>query len=211
MFLISEASSLIIFLEVREKKLARSHHVQSGWVIIPSPFISGWGSAPLSFHSAEQWEQGRPGGLGAPALPRSLSRGRGGWRWSAGWSAGGAPTSPQLGDRELRCMWEKEWAVTVVPRSPIQSRPFRLRACVLPWTLGPLAARPLDSATRVTRAESPPQPRAPSLSCQPAGAERGAVAWERRGAGRSSGPGAPSVAPHLCFSRSSARGPECGS
>ena len=76
MFLISEASSLIIFLEVTEKKLARSHHVQSGWVIISSPFISGRGSAPLSFHSAEQWGQGRPRGLGAPGLPRSLSRAR---------------------------------------------------------------------------------------------------------------------------------------
>lgn len=111
-------------------------------------------------------------------------------------------------------MWEKEWTVTVVPRSPVQSLPFRLRACVLPWTLGLPAARPLDSATRVTRGEFPPQPRPrpflANLLARSMGAWLAVGVAGRRGAGRSSGPGAPSVAPHLCFSRSSARGPECG-
>lgn len=158
MFLISEASSLIIFLEVTEKKLAQSHNVQSGWVVISSPFISDW-DRRLFYSTLRSSESKAVLGDWAPQpLPRSLSRGHGGWRWSAGWSTGGAPTSPQLGDRELRCMWEKEWMVTVVPRSPVQSLPFRLRACVLPWTLGLPAARPLDSAIRATRGEFPPQP-----------------------------------------------------
>lgn len=111
-------------------------------------------------------------------------------------------------------MWEKEWTVTVVPRSPVQSLPFRLRACVLPWTLGLPAARPLDSATRVTRGEFPPQPRPrpflANLLARSMGAWLAVDVAGRRGAGRSSGPGAPSVAPHLCLSRSSARGSERG-
>ena len=146
MFLISEASSLIIFLEVTEKKLAWSHHVQSGWVIISSPFISGRGSAPLSFHSAEQWGQGRPRGLGAPGLPRSLSRARR-LEVAPGWSAGGAPTSPQLGDRELRCMWGKSGRSQRSPGLPSSPAPSASRRVSSrgrwghrppdPWTLPP--------------------------------------------------------------------------
>lgn len=185
MFLISEASTLIIFLEVTEKKLAQSQHVQSGWVVISSRLLSqiGGGASFIPLCGAVRARR--------PALPRSLSRGHGGWRQSAGRPTGGAPASPQLGDGERRRVWEKEWTVTVVPRSPVQSRPLCLGARVLPRTLGPPAARPQDCASRATRGEFPPQPQVPSLSqvpWQPAGAEHGGRAVQP-GTGQSSAHG----------------------
>lgn len=157
--------------------------MQSGWAVISSLLLSQIGDRRLFYSTLRSSESKAP-----RPLPRSLSRGHGGWRWSAGWPAGSAPASPQLGDGERSRVWEKEWMVTVVPRSPVQSHPLLLRAHVLLRTLGPPATRPLDSARRATRGEFPPQPRVPSLSwvpCQPAGAERGGGAVQRA-AGRSS-------------------------